>query len=58
MACEVNNKEIYSQCAELLVRPTYFNSKIIVKTEGFTLLLFFVFQLLLVSLRLTLQYRT
>ena len=23
MACEVNNKEINSQCAELLVRPTY-----------------------------------
>ena len=23
MACEVNNKEIDSQCAELLVRPTY-----------------------------------
>ena len=23
MACEVNNKEIKSQCAELLVRPTY-----------------------------------
>ena len=22
MACEVNNKEINSQCAELLVRPT------------------------------------
>ena len=25
MACEVNNKEINSQCAELLVRPTYLN---------------------------------
>ena len=25
MACEVNNKEINSQCAELLVRPTYNN---------------------------------
>ena len=24
MACEVNNKEINSQCAELLVRPTYY----------------------------------
>ena len=24
MACEVNNKEINSQCAELLVRSTYF----------------------------------
>ena len=23
MACEMNNKEINSQCAELLVRPTY-----------------------------------
>ena len=23
MACEVNNKEINSQCAELLVRPSY-----------------------------------
>ena len=23
MACEVNNKEINSQCAELLVRPKY-----------------------------------
>ena len=23
MACEVNNKEINSQCAELLVGPTY-----------------------------------
>ena len=23
MACEVNNIEINSQCAELLVRPTY-----------------------------------
>ena len=23
MACEVNNKEVNSQCAELLVRPTY-----------------------------------
>ena len=23
MACEVNNKEINSQCDELLVRPTY-----------------------------------
>ena len=23
MACEVNNKETNSQCAELLVRPTY-----------------------------------
>ena len=23
MACEVNNKKINSQCAELLVRPTY-----------------------------------
>ena len=23
MACEVNNKEINSQCAELLVRHTY-----------------------------------
>ena len=23
MACEVNNKEINSQCAELLVRPMY-----------------------------------
>ena len=23
MACEVHNKEINSQCAELLVRPTY-----------------------------------
>ena len=23
MVCEVNNKEINSQCAELLVRPTY-----------------------------------
>ena len=23
MACDVNNKEISSQCAELLVRPTY-----------------------------------
>ena len=23
MACEVNNKEISSQCAELLVRPLY-----------------------------------
>ena len=23
MACEVNNKEINSQCAELSVRPTY-----------------------------------
>ena len=23
MACEVKNKEINSQCAELLVRPTY-----------------------------------
>ena len=23
MACEVNNKEINSQCAELLVQPTY-----------------------------------
>ena len=23
MACEENNKEINSQCAELLVRPTY-----------------------------------
>ena len=23
MACKVNNKEINSQCAELLVRPTY-----------------------------------
>ena len=23
MACEVNNKDINSQCAELLVRPTY-----------------------------------
>ena len=25
MACEVNNKEINSQCAEFLVRPTYNN---------------------------------
>ena len=24
MACEVNNKEINSECAEILVRPTYF----------------------------------
>ena len=23
MACEVNNKEVNSQCAELLVRPSY-----------------------------------
>ena len=23
MACEVNNKEINSQCGELLVQPTY-----------------------------------
>ena len=23
MTCEVGNKEIYSQCAELLVRPLY-----------------------------------
>ena len=23
MACEVNDKEINSQCAELLVRPSY-----------------------------------
>ena len=23
MACEVNNKEVNSQCTELLVRPTY-----------------------------------
>ena len=23
MACEVNNKEINSQCAQLLVRPNY-----------------------------------
>ena len=28
MACEVNNKEINSQCAELLVRPKR-NTKII-----------------------------
>ena len=27
MACEVNNKEINSQCAELLVRPTYISQK-------------------------------
>ena len=26
MACEVNNKEINSQCAELLVRPTYIHN--------------------------------
>ena len=25
MACEVNNKEIDSQCAKLLVRPLYFD---------------------------------
>ena len=29
MACEVNNKEINSQCAELLVRPTYIAPSII-----------------------------
>ena len=23
MACEVRNKEVNSQCAEILVRPTY-----------------------------------
>ena len=32
MACEVNNKEINSQCAELLVRPTYILKNILIKT--------------------------
>ena len=32
MACEVNNKEINSQCAELLVRPTYIGGTTTKKT--------------------------
>ena len=28
MACELNNKEINSQCAELLVRPTYISYQV------------------------------
>ena len=28
LACEVNNKEINSQCAELLVRPTYIQNPV------------------------------
>ena len=31
MACEVNNKEINSQCAELLVRPTYLSKNVFCK---------------------------
>ena len=33
MACEVNNKKINSQCAELLVRPTYHKCKFSVKED-------------------------
>ena len=29
MTCEVHNKEINSQCAELLIRPLYININII-----------------------------
>ena len=36
MSCEVNNKEINSQCAELLVRPTYYLS--VALTECFSML--------------------
>ena len=32
MACEVNNKEINSQCAELLVRPTYIPCVVVIST--------------------------
>ena len=34
MACEVNNKEINSQCAELLVRPTYLLQNISLDTKS------------------------
>ena len=33
MACEVNNKEINSQCAELLLRPTYKKQNVIAKNS-------------------------
>ena len=49
MTCEVRNKEINSQCAELLVRPLYITHMHFIDIKKAALFIFYILAMLVIT---------